>query len=332
MLVSLNVLRAEGLDTTGQPLLFGEELMVPIWSSRFYTDGLLGLAIVSCNLERAEPDVRYFDRLCTYGNHFFRNLDRPDELFLGVGKGGGGRCGRIQVTPDSGILVKSSDGGKTWRSVFTSDNASAIYDGVAIDDLVMITSRELGAVLVLKEEAGGAYGLRKTYWLGSAARNISLLTWKNANTVIVSSDNGFYEGRLDGEDIEFKRMSTRTAGFALRYPTIIDDKFLSFVGWSSSGSWLLLCGTENELYYVDLTRLTGLRTFSRMTLCEIREREYLLLGTEMEGCLHILDTKSLSGLYRELGTGAWLETRARSLHSFARRNLSRYIEYVKGSQ
>lgn len=304
--------------------------MVPIWSSKFYTNGLLGLAIVSCSLESPEPHVRHFERLGTYGNHFFRNLNRPDELFLGVGKGGGGRGGRIGFTPDSGILLKSNDRGETWRSVFTSDNASAIYDGVAIDDLVIITSRELGAVLILKEESSGAYGLRKTYSLGSAARNVSLLTWKNDNRVIVSSNDGFHEGRLDGEDLEINRMSTRTTGFALRYPTIINGgKFLSFIGWSSSQSWLLLFGTENHLYYVDLTRLTGLRTFSRMTLCENREREYLLLGTEMEGSLHIIDTKSLSDLYKELGTGAWFETRVRSLYSFARQNLSRFVEYAK---
>jgi hypothetical protein len=288
-----------------------------MWSSKFYTDGFLGLAIVSCNVARPEPQVRYFDRLCTYGNHFFRNTTRPDELFLGVGKGGGGKGGRIRFTPNSGILLKSSDRGKTWQSVFASAEASAIYDGFAIDDLVMMTSRELGVIIVLKEEASGAYGVRKIYRLGSPARNISLFTRRNLRTVVVSSDNGFYAGRLDGDSLEVKRVSIPITGFALRYPTMIDDEFLSFIGWSSNGSWLLLCRTNNELYYVDLTSITGLRTFSRMTVCENNNGGQIVLGTEMEGRLRIYDTKWLIGLCRKVGIRETFQTAARSLYTSA---------------
>jgi len=321
LLADLNTLSAEGLDTTGQPLLYEEEIFVPMWSTKFYTDGFLGLAIVSCNVADPKPEIRYSNHMYTYASHFFRNTSRPDELFLGVGKGGGGRRGKIRVVPDSGVLLKSSDRGKTWRSVFTSEEASAIYDGIAMNDMVIITSRDSGEIHVLKEEPSGTYSIRKTYLLASPARNISLLTWKNSSTIVVSSDNGFYAARFDGESLEIKRISMPIRGFALRYPTIIDNRFLSFIGVSSTlgRSALLLYGAESDLYYVDLTRLTGLRTFSRMALCESSKSEQLLLGTEMEGCLRVCDTKWLLRLRRRVGTKAWFETTVRSLYSFASR-------------
>lgn len=330
LLADLNALSAEGLDTTGQPLLYDEEIFVPMWSSKFYTDGFMGLAIVSCNVADPKPEIRYSNHAYTYASHFFRNTSRPDELFLGVGKGGGGRRGKIRVVPDSGVLLKSSDRGKTWSPVFISDEASAIYDGVATNDVVIITSRDLGAILVLKEEPARTYSLGKTYFLGSSARNMALLTWNNSSTVIVSSDDGFYAGKLDGESLAFNRIRMPITGFALRYPTIIDDQFLSFMGSCSIGSWLLLCGTENDLYYVDLTRLTGLRTFSRMTLCD--DGRQLLLGTETEGCLRLYDTKWLLSLRRKIGTREWFGTKTNFLWSAGRQRARDIQDAIFGSE
>ena len=141
--------------TTGQPFLTSRgTILVPAWDVDFYDKGATYCSIFRSGDGGSTWDKVFEDEDGTYANHFFESADGK-HLFIGVGRGGGGRDGVIRFTPASSYLLKSKDDGRSWFTVLEYDKPSSLYQGVALtDDLVYVTTREQRSLVRLAMPSG----------------------------------------------------------------------------------------------------------------------------------------------------------------------------------
>ena len=267
-------------STTGQPFVTREGIiLVPVWDSGFYEFGRTWLAIYRSQDGGLTWREVYSNLTASYGNHFFQG-DREDEIYLCSGMGGGGFGGSVSYTPAKGLLLKSSDSGKSWGVCFKVDRPTAIYDGIAFGRTLLVSARELKSIFRSEDDCENWSEIR----LGGAARSVS----KIGGSIIVSSDSAIFISRDDGRT--WAKRNSPIRNIVLRYPTAFRDKVLmTGVGWRSL---ILATDLEGNRWGVafDVTKAVPKSLMARLAIAG----DYLFVGDELKtGALLRIDTRFL---------------------------------------
>jgi len=155
--------------TSGQPFVTSQgTILATTWNAGFYTHGEMWFAIYRSKGPETTWEKVYEDSMGTYGKHFFED-SADGNLYIGVGVGGGGINGKVSSTPSKSYLLNSTDAGETWTKVLHINFPTAIYDGIAKDQTILVTAREKKSVF--KSMNGGRSWTETT--LGRTARNIA---------------------------------------------------------------------------------------------------------------------------------------------------------------
>ena len=266
--------------TTGQPFtLVDGTLLVSLWDRDFYEFGRTSLAICRSEDGGRSWEETYSNSAATYGNHFFQN-GQDGTIYLCAGLGGGGSEGRVSFAPAKGLLLRSRDTGRSWEACLGVDGPTALYDGVVIDDIVIVSARDRGSVFRSEDNGGTFHEIR----FGRATRNVERI----GDNVVVSSDGALFVSCDEGRS--WVRKDSPLKNLAMRYPTPIRDKIaVTGVGWRS---FVLTTDLRRNKWNVilDATRVAHTRLMARMTVT----KDYLFLGDEMEtGMLLKADVNSL---------------------------------------
>ena len=288
--------------TTGQPFVANNGVIfVPVWNAGFYTHGETWLTIYKSEDEGFSWKKVYEDPKGTYGKHFFQS-PFDDNLYLGVGVGGGGRGNRVSSTPAKSYLLRSQDDGETWRKILQVNYPTALYCGTTLDDkTIIVTAREKKSVFVSKN---GGISWTEIY-IGNTARSISYL--KELGKIFVSSNSSIF---LSTDGFSWVRLNTPIKWLMLRYPTLSRGK----IYLAGAGGRSIVLSTDLKEWYVtfDATKVTGSNLFSRMALAD----EYIFLGNELDGVL--LRVKLPIDDSRPINVSQLLKTNLKSLISISR--------------
>lgn len=255
-------------STTGQPFtLIDGTLLVSLWDQNFYEFGRTWLAIYRSEDGGRSWEEAYSDSAATYGNHFFQN-SQDGTTYLCAGVGGGGSEGRISFAPARGLLLRSEDSGRSWNRCLEVDAPTALYDGVALDDVVVVSARDRGSIYK-SQDKGETW---REILFGRSARNVAGV----GENVVVSSDGALFISSDQGRTWVIKDCPLRN--LALRYPKPLQDGIaVTGVGWRSL---VLTVFPERNKWKVllDATRVAHTKLMARMALTE----DYLFLGDEAE--------------------------------------------------
>jgi len=267
-------------STTGQPFTSIDGTpVVSLWDENFYEFGRTWLAIYRSEDGGQSWEEAYSDPAATYGNHFFQN-SRDGRIYLCAGLGGGGSEGKVSFAPARGLLLRSQDSGRSWNRCLEVDGPTALYDGVAFDDIVVVSARDRGSIF-RSEDKGETW---REIPFGRSARNVARV----GENVVVSSDGALFISSDEGRG--WVRKDCPLRNLALRYPTPFQDGIaVTGVGWRS---FVLTVDPQRNRWKVilDATRVAHTKLMARMALT----KDYLFLGDEAEtGTLLKADIDSL---------------------------------------
>jgi len=255
--------------TSGQPFLTSQgTILAPMWNAGFYTHGRMWFAIYRSKGRGTTWEKVYEDPMGTYGKHFFED-STDGSLYIGVGVGGGGSNGKVSSTPSKSYLLKSTDAGETWTKVLHINYPTAIYDGTAKDQTILVTAREKKSVF--KSMNGGRSWIETT--LGRTARNIANV--KELNKFVVTSNSRLF---VSQDGVKWININSPIR-LMFRYPIFRNGKlYMTGVGWRS-----LVISTDINKWYVifDATKIAHGSVFARMSLLN----DYIFIGDEMNGIL-----------------------------------------------
>ncbi len=254
--------------TTGQVFISQEGIvLVPVWDSNFYQFGKTWLAIYRSKDEGVSFEKVYSNPTATYGKHFFQN-NFKNEIYLCAGSGGGGTGGSVRYVPANGLLLKSQDFGNSWEVAFKVEKPTALYDGVAFANIILISARE--AKSVFRSDDKGETWSEKRF--DAAARNIKKIDKK----ILVTSDSAVFVSHDEG--LSWTKISCPIRNMVLRYPTQFRDRIImTGVGWRSL---VLATNLEQNEWRIafDATKVACTNFMTRLALAG----EYLFLGDEIE--------------------------------------------------
>jgi photosystem II stability/assembly factor-like uncharacterized protein len=231
-------------------------MLLGVWDARYYEFGTCGLAIYRTQDDGATWQQVFFDGEMTYGKHFFSGTNQ-DELYLCAGAGGGGAGGAVAFTPDEGVVLKSTDSGRTWHRCLAAESPTSVYDGIAWRGSVLVTARERCSVFRSIDD-GVSWQERS---LSLPARTIGAV----GDRLIVTSDSAVFVSTDGGETWSMCRAPIR--GLVLRYPIGVPgtegEIIVSAVGWRSlllrvdlaSNEWFIAADFTAFLRSASMTRL-----------------------------------------------------------------------------
>lgn len=255
--------------TSGQPFVTSQgTILATTWSAGFYTHGEMWFAIYGSKDRGTTWEKVYEDPMGTYGKHFFED-SADGSLYIGVGVGGGGVNGKVSSKPSKSYLLKSTDAGETWTKVLHINYPTAIYDGTAKDQTILVTAREKKSVF--KSMNGGRSWIETA--LGRTARNISNV--KELNKFVVTSNSRLF---VSQDGVKWIKINSPIR-LMFRYPIFRNGKlYMTGVGWRS-----LVISTDFNKWYVifDATKIAHDSIFARMSLLN----NYIFIGDEMNGML-----------------------------------------------
>lgn len=296
--------------TTGQPFITNDGvILVPTWSAGFYAYGTTGLAIYRSEDQGMSWTKVYQNSKGTYAKHFFEN-PWDGNLYIGIGVGGGGSGGKIEYRPAGSYLLKSTDQGITWEEILKVDYPTALYDGTALKDQILVTARDKRS---LYRSANGGYSWNEIL-VGDTPRNIFYS--KNLDKIIVSSNSSIF---VSSDGYRWSRFEAPIKWLILRYPTFHNGK----IHMISAGPRSYIIATDLRKWYLvlDATQVAGSSAFTRMAVLN----DYIFLGNELTGSL--LRVKIPIGNDKPVTSGRILESNVRCFVSMvkymARRILTR---------
>lgn len=254
--------------TTGQPFISKEGfIFVPVWDAGYYQFGKTWLTLYRSIDGGNNWEAVYSNPQAIYGKHFFQN-NCTNELYLCASIGGGGTKGKVSYAPSKGILLHSKNFGKNWKICLEVSRPTALYDGIAFENTILVTARELGSIFRSVDNCVSWNEIK----LGRAARNIS----KIKNEVYVSSDSSLFVSRDNG--LSWTERSCPIKNVVLRYPTLFQDKVLM----TAVGSRSLILATQlryNKWQVAfDITKIIKTNFMTRLAIL----KDYLILGDEIE--------------------------------------------------
>jgi len=265
--------------TTGRPFISKEgSIMIAVWDAGFYEFGRTWLSIYRSDDGQSWESV-YENPDATYGNHFFES-DCDGEIYLCAGAGGGGSKGKVRYAPAKGLLLRSQDFGRHWEPCLEVEGPTALYDGTALGETLLVSARERGSIFRKegKEEAWSEVHL------GQAARNLARI----GQRVVVSSDSAIFVTSDRGHT--WIKRTAPVRNVVLRYPTLFRDRVITAgVGWRSL---VLAIDLDQNKWTVplDITEIAHTRFMSRLAITPA----HLFLGDEGEtGSLLRVPTDSL---------------------------------------
>lgn len=295
--------------TTGQPFVTREEtLLIPVWNAGFYTHGTSWFAIYKSNDSGSSWEKVYENPKGTYGKHFFQGP--AGNLYIGVGLDGGGSKGRVSPTPGKSYLLRSRDMGQTWEEILRVDYPTALYSGVALDDITILVAAREKKSLFLSVNGGKTW---KEMRMGNSMRSISYI--KELDKIVVTSNSALF---ISDDAESWTRLNAPIKGLMLRYPTWYKRKlYMSSAAWWRS----YVVSTDLNKWYLsfDVTRETGSNLGARMAVLG----DYMFIGDEANGTL--LQAKLSSIDNRTISTLQKLDGNLRYLISGTRYTIRRLL-------
>lgn len=281
--------------TTGQPFITSDGvILLPTWSASFYTHGETWFAIYRSEDRGASWKKVYEDSRGTYAKHFFQD-SADGTLYIGVGVDGGGSEGRISYKPARSYLLRSVDHGTTWTKILKVDYPTALYDGIALENKMILVMARDKRSMFRSVDTGNSW---TEISLGAIPRNSSYL--KDLDKMIISSDSTVF---VSDNGFEWMRLDTPIKWLILRYPNLNKAR----IHMTSAGPHSYVMATDLNKWYLvfDTTHMTGSNTFTRMTVFD----DYIFLGNELNGVL--LRVLVSNRDYRPMTTAEFFECNAK---------------------